>query len=601
MTDKKKDYSIFGGDRFIESMRSGGYKDTSYAIGEIVDNAIDAKAKHVEIICQDAYNVSTGRYSLTEIAILDDGQGMTAQELRSALLFGDGTRGSDPNEIGKYGMGLPNSSLSQCKRVEVYSWQNGSDPICSYIDVDKVKLGKKEVPEPQQKEIPSVWKKTAQNFSKKSGTLVVWSKLDRCSWTTSKKIMEHSQFLIGRIYRRFLTRKTITIQMTKIRVNDNGEVTEDDSKAMLPNDPMYLISPSSTPSNWGNKSMFKQDTVYIETYDIDYSGQKHTITVKYSLVKDEVRTPENNTGEPGRTPHGKHARKNVGVSIMRVDREITLDTNLTSASDARERWWGVEMDIPSSLDLVVGLTNNKQQTDTLSAIMNTVNQFIDDDSDEHSLTADFEEQDSTKGQMFRMVKNIHSHIRSMQRRLRAVREGVRTSGSTSTLETKIDSGIRQEVGEGITGQSDKDRETISKEQRIVMLTNAMTSEGTEEPIAKEKATRLVMEDRKITFDTVDGEGSNFFSIENTGGILRVKINANHRAYRNLLLLTEHEDNKELSNEERLSLTKDGLWLLIASWARYEDLIISAEKRKRVQDIRYDWGRELDLFLEQNEH
>ena len=385
--------------------------------------------------------------------------------------------------------------------------------------------------------------------------------------------------------------------MTKIRVNDNGEVTEDDSKAMLPNDPLYLISPSSTPGDWGNKSMFKQDTTYIETYDIDYGGQKHTIAVKYSLVKDEVRAPENNTGDSGRTPHGKHARKNVGVSIMRADRKITLDTDLTSASESRERWWGVEMDIPSSLDLVVGLTNNKQQTDTLSAIMNTINQFIDDDSDEHNLTTDLEEQGSTEGQIFRMIKQIHSHIRSMQRRLRAVREGARTSGSTSTLEAKIDSGIKQETEEGITDQNDKDRETISKEQRIVMLTNVMTSEGTEKPIAKEKATRLVMEDRKITFDTVDGEGSNFFSIENTGGILRVKINANHRAYRNLLFLTEHEYNKELSNEERLSLTKDGLWLLIASWARYEDLITSAEKRKRVQDIRYDWGRKLDLFLE----
>ena len=167
MTDKKKDYNIFGGDRFIESMRSGGYKDTSYAIGEIVDNAIDAKAKHVEIICQDAYNVSTGRYSLTEIAILDDGQGMTAQELRSALLFGDGTRGSDPNEIGKYGMGLPNSSLSQCKRVEVYSWQNGSDPICSYIDVDEVKLGKKEGSRATAKRDAICLEKNSTEFFKK--------------------------------------------------------------------------------------------------------------------------------------------------------------------------------------------------------------------------------------------------------------------------------------------------------------------------------------------------------------------------------------------------------------------------------------------------
>ena len=601
MTDEKKDYSIFSGERFIESLRSGGYKDTSYAVSELVDNAIDAKAKHVEILCQDKFNASTGRHSLTEIAVLDDGNGMTAQELRDALIFGDGTSESDPSKIGKYGMGLPNSSLSQCKRVEVYSWQEHSEPLCSHIDVNEVKRGKKEIPEPRPKEIPPVWKKMAQNFSKKSGTLVVWSKLDRCSWTTSKKIMEHSQFLIGRIYRRHLTKNLVTICMTKARVDDSGEITENDSKPMLPNDPMYLISPSSTPGKWGSKPMFKKDTTYAETYPINYDGQTHVITVRYSLVKDEVRAPENNTGDPGSTPHGKHTRKNVGVSIMRANREITLDTNLTSASEPRERWWGVEMDIPKSLDLAVGLTNNKQQADTLSSIMYTINQFTNDDSSEADLTVELEEQDLTKGQMFRMVKEIHSHIRSMQRRLRAIREGTRSSGPGSRLKTKIDGGMEQGKKDGKTGRSDKARATISKEQRIQMLVDVLKKEGVEAGTAIKTATDLVNQDIKITFDTVEGEGSNFFSIENVGGILRIKINSNHRAYKNLLLLTERGDSKGLSDKERLSLTHDGLRLLIASWARYEDLIDNPDKRRRVQDIRHDWGRELDLFLEQNWH
>ena len=134
-----------------------------------------------------------------------------------------------------------------------------------------------------------------------------------------------------------------------------------------------------------------------------------------------------------------------------------------------------------------------------------------------------------------------------------------------------------------------------------MVADALKKEGVEEGTAITTATGLVDRDVKITFDTVEGEGSSFFSIDNVGGILRIKINSNHRAYKNLLLLTEHGNNEGLSDKERLSLTHDGLRLLIASWARYEDLIDNPDKRRRVQDIRYDWGRELDLFLEQNWH
>ena len=38
------------GNRFIEKLVSSGYKSPTYAIAEIIDNSIDAKAKNIEIV-----------------------------------------------------------------------------------------------------------------------------------------------------------------------------------------------------------------------------------------------------------------------------------------------------------------------------------------------------------------------------------------------------------------------------------------------------------------------------------------------------------------------------------------------------------------------
>ena len=559
MNEKNKDYSIFSGSKFINSIRSGGYRDTSYAIAEIIDNAIDAGAKHIEILCQDKINHATRRRSVDKIAILDDGHGMNAEELRNSLLFGDGTRGSNPKDIGKYGMGLPNSSLSQCKRVDVYSWQNSSEPIQCHIDVDSIMEGEKEIPEPKSAHIPNSWKEVAKSFSKQSGTLVVWSKLDRCSWTTSKKILEYSQFLIGRIYRKFLANKTITIRMTTFTIDEDA-VIDPKSDLMLPNDPMYLIKPSSTPGMWGKEPMFKPDTVYEEIYKINYDGQKHNITVRYSLEKDELRDPAYVAGDQGSTKHGQHARKNEGISIIRANREIMLD-NFGLPHDPRNRWWGVEIDIPPSLDLALGLTNNKQQVDTLSSILRIQSQFkdSDDDSEFMVLQDELDGQDHT-ADLVVMAREIYAHITSMLNRIREKRAGTRKGkpGSSKTkLDEKIDAALEQDEQ---IGQSDKDRKNKEKEERIENIAGTLMQEGVEDKIAKNRAKMLVETDKKIIFEPFALEGNNFFSVENTGGILRVKINSNHRAYKNLLLLTDPTEYKDLNDVQKLELTEDGLRL-----------------------------------------
>ena len=606
MSDKKKTYDIFGGNRFIESMRSSGYRDTSYAVGEIVDNAIDAGAKHVEILCQDKINHSTNRRSVEQIAILDDGQGMNVIELRNSLLFGDGTRGSSSKDIGKYGMGLPNSSLSQCKRVDVYSWQNSSTPNHCYIDVDAVKKGEREIPEPKATEIPKTWKKAAKHFSKKSGTLVVWSKLDRCTWTTSGAVINNSKFLIGRIYRKFLGNKSLTMHIMRFIVNDNDEIIEPESEIMLPNDPMYLIAPSSTPDKWGKKAMFKPDTIAEESHKIRHDGQEHEIVVRYSIEKDELRSPETVQVDQGGTKLGRHARKNQGISIIRADREIILD-DFGLPHDARDRWWGVEIDIPPSLDLVVGLTNNKQQVDNLSSILRTQIQLGSEEDAENperpqdDYEDELKDKDTSVADLFVMAKKIQSHIRSMQNRIRAQRSGTRKGSKKTPLDIKLETGLKKDKEDGSPNQSDIDREKIPKEQRKEEIKDALIDEGIEAKAAEQTADLWVNEDRKIIIESASLDNSNFFSIQNTGGVLRIKINIHHKAYKNLILLTDTTEYEHLSDSERLALTKDGLRLLLVSWARFEDQIDNDKRRMIVQNIRTDWSRKLNTFLEPNEN
>src|SRR4051794_10789327 len=112
---------------FVLATRDTGYRSTASAIAELVDNALQANAKTVEI-----FVTASGTGGMT-IAVLDDGYGMTPAALRTALQFGGSDRFDMRDGLGRFGMGLPNSSLSQCRRVDVYTWQAVGDIYHSFL------------------------------------------------------------------------------------------------------------------------------------------------------------------------------------------------------------------------------------------------------------------------------------------------------------------------------------------------------------------------------------------------------------------------------------------------------------------------------------
>jgi len=67
---------------------------------------------------------------------------MSASDLRTALQFGGSGRFNDRNGSGRFGMGLPNSSLSQARRLEVFTWQKHKQVLCCHLDADEIAQGK---------------------------------------------------------------------------------------------------------------------------------------------------------------------------------------------------------------------------------------------------------------------------------------------------------------------------------------------------------------------------------------------------------------------------------------------------------------------------
>src|ERR1700720_2884893 len=91
----------------IKAMRSSGYKDSAYAVAELIDNSIQAgegmgHAVNVEVICIDktGWETSSGRRRLDRVGVYDNASGMDATTLRQALQFGVGTHLNPNNQRG---------------------------------------------------------------------------------------------------------------------------------------------------------------------------------------------------------------------------------------------------------------------------------------------------------------------------------------------------------------------------------------------------------------------------------------------------------------------------------------------------------------------
>lgn len=153
-------------------MRAVGYS-LSTAVADIVDNSIAAGASSIQVLFDGATDVPY-------VAILDDGRGMDPASARSAMRLAgtNATEQRDAADLGRFGLGMKTASLSQCRRVTVVTKRAGAITGLSW-DLDVIEeTGAWTLLVHTTDELESV-PYFLELDKQPSGTLVVWTKLDR--------------------------------------------------------------------------------------------------------------------------------------------------------------------------------------------------------------------------------------------------------------------------------------------------------------------------------------------------------------------------------------------------------------------------------------
>ncbi len=322
---------------FIKSLRDIGYS-YEIAVADIIDNSITAKAEKIRIFTVPEPEII--------FAVLDDGIGMTEEELIEAMRLAskDPKNKREKNDLGRFGLGLKTASFSQCRKLTVVS-KKGEVVSAKQWDLDFISQKNK-------------WLLiTPSHFDglplfdelkkQKSGTLVVWDKLDRFHKKHYSEYIDGLRKHLSLVFHRFLD-GTARFNRLNISINEN---------VIKPFNPFNSEHPATQCISTEKIKLYNSEitiTPYILPHHSKLSQQEYE---KYST-------------EEGYT-------KSQGFYLYRANRLLIYGT-----------WWGmhkaidahklvrVKIDIPNNQDEHWGIDIKKSVARPTNEIKNDLKRII---------------------------------------------------------------------------------------------------------------------------------------------------------------------------------------------------------------------------------
>lgn len=219
----------------VESTRSIGYSFES-ALADIIDNSLGKSATEINVI------FSSKDPQL--VAVIDNGMGMSEDELESAMRYGSKSSLDvrDKDDLGRFGLGLKTASLSQCRKLTVITKKGGQYNAACW-DLDHIIQKKDWSLICYSTEEAMNLQLTSYLNDYESGTIVIWQMFDRIIDGTAnpQKVfdekIERARSHVSLVFHRYMDNESIG---NRVRIYFNNEIVD-------PIDPFLTTNAATQP------------------------------------------------------------------------------------------------------------------------------------------------------------------------------------------------------------------------------------------------------------------------------------------------------------------------------------------------------------------
>jgi len=541
-------------DAFVRGIRDLGYKNTGNALAELIDNSVQAGASRIDILF--GYEKAPSEKKPSEIAIVDNGHGMEAAMIRFAVMWGGTHREGDRHGMGRYGYGLPCSSVSIGKRFTVYSKVEGGDVHSVTIDLDAISAGDYTdstgeiiVPAPAPAKLPKFVAAAIKEIHPDGwhGTVVVIDKLDRLTWTTSAGLRENLLRNFGVTYHKLRSEASIYV---------DGDYVE-------PIDPLFLTAGFRFYDLDGDNDR----AVALDPVTIGVKDPKTREDIGQIIVRLAYFPPSFGSIDKRRDATAKNANPRFavmkdyhGILFSRMGRLIGVESRPPwGVFQNNDRYVKVEVEFPAALDEEFGITTSKQQV--------TISERIWDILKQHGIP--------------KAIDQMRKKVGELKQQRKEAAENPPPGEERPSEEAMGDA---KELMRGPSNET-KAKQESEGEKRLKQNAEARASETGRTAQEEEQQLLLELGGRKFKVEIETLPGGQFFRCEMLSATKVLYINRSHRFYQDVY------DGPKSSPEVRAALE-------VVLLAIGDSILDASAETARMYKVELPaWSQKIDLALE----
>lgn len=553
----------------LQSLRDSGHSLPT-ALGEPIDNALEAKANLIQIHLEQAINKANKKH-VHMIAVSDDGTGMDVETLHRYPVIGFSTRYMQTNTIGKYGVGAKLAALNFGRRIDVWSRIAASSPwLHVYFDLDEALSletdgGQVGIEPPNELAVPE---NLTHLLPSGSGTLVMWSRVDRLEdGRTAANFDELRLELekeLARIFRYFISGGI------KIKVNDTDLIAHDPLMQFEDSWTDFVLTREATADK---KSRSKTPTLQhfpstiISEKDFVIGGGKVEVTV--TLYPKEVVRKRGMGGD--KLAKELRVPENLGaISFVRKSREVSY-TNVPRIFPAGvqdpDRFIGIEVSFSPELDDYFGIRNVKRGVEPHGELREKIRKIL-----EGALP--------TARKMLEDIWGVVS------------REDHDKNGEHSAILVAV-----KEVDETMP----KGRVDDASSPEVVKTAFKQLAQEVVGADEKEQAEYLEkIKSLPYVIESVDFPGNMFISTQHLAGKVLIRLNTRHPFYREMwepIRQISDRDAGTVSGDEAVKAARrtiEALTLLLIAYGKAESM--HHNPAEQYDELTQYWGQFLSTML-----